>query len=82
MKVIIFMGSLTMGGAERVAITLASYLANNNVCTYLVSFDKNEPSYKIDKNVNFINYQNSHSNKYDGIKRRIKFMCDFFWGFW
>lgn len=78
MKVIIFMGSLTMGGAERVAITLASYLANNNVCTYLVSFDKNEPSYKIDKNVNFINYQNSHSNKYDGIKRRIKFMCEEF----
>ena len=75
MKVVILMGSLTMGGAERVATTLAAYLAEHCIETYLVSFDNKESSYVLSPKVNFINnkVENIHG-KISGIKQRINFM--------
>ena len=75
MKVVILMGSLTMGGAERVATTLAAYLSEHNIETYLVSFDNKESSYKLNPKVNFINnkVKNIHG-KIAGIKQRMNFM--------
>lgn len=75
MRIVILMGSLTMGGAERVATSLASYLANSDVETYLVSFDSKPSSYTLDEKVHFIN--NLDNDKFTGIKgvnKRIKFM--------
>lgn len=75
MRIVILMGSLTMGGAERVATSLASYLANSDVETYLVSFDSKPSSYTLDEKVHFIN--NLDNDKFIGIKgvnKRIKFM--------
>ena len=66
MKIVILMGSLTMGGAERVATSLASYLANSDVETYLVSFDSKPSSYTLDEKVHFIN--NLENDKFTGIK--------------
>lgn len=75
MKVVILMGSLTMGGAERVATTLASYLSEHRVETYLISFDNKESSYTLNKSVNFLNIrENIKSGKISGIKQRLKFM--------
>lgn len=75
MKLVILMGSLTMGGAERVATTLASYLSEHNVKTYLISFDNKESSYTLDKRVNFINNKVAiNSGRIAGIKQRLKFM--------
>lgn len=75
MKVVILMGSLTMGGAERVATTLAAYLAEHCIETYLVSFDNKESSYVLSPKVHFINnkVENIHG-KISGIKQRINFM--------
>lgn len=75
MRIVILMGSLTMGGAERVATSLASYLANSDVETYLVSFDSKPSSYTLDEKVHFIN--NLDNDKFTGIKgvnKRIKFL--------
>ncbi len=77
MKIVILMGSLTMGGAERVATTLASYLSKHDVETYLISFDKNESSYFIETSVHFINNKDcKRTGKYKGIKQRISFLFD------
>lgn len=66
-----------MGGAERVATSLASYLAGNDVDTYLVSFDSKESSYTLDEKVHFINnVDNDKFTGFNGIKHRIKFMFD------
>lgn len=75
MKIVILMGSLTMGGAERVATTLSSYLSKNNVETYLISFDENESSYFIEPSVHFINNKESKKDgRFKAIKQRIKFL--------
>lgn len=75
MKIVILMGSLTMGGAERVATTLASYLSKHDVDTYLISFDENESSYFIEPSVHFINNKDcKKKGKFKGIKQRINFL--------
>lgn len=73
MKIVVLMGALKMGGAERVAVTLSSYLAQK-VDTYLICFDKNKPSYEIDKNIKFINNKENYNGKLSGICGRIKFL--------
>ncbi len=75
MKIAILMGTLHIGGAERVATTLASYLSNHNVDTYLISFANEESSYTLDSKINFIkNKGNMNLNRIKGIRQRIKFM--------
>lgn len=75
MKIAILMGTLQIGGAERVATTLASYLSNHNVDTYLISFANEESSYTLDSKINFIkNKGNMNLNRIKGIRQRIKFM--------
>lgn len=75
MKIVILMGALTMGGAERVATTLASYLSKHNVETYLISLDNKASSYKIDSTVHFINNKDKKEEKRLGaIKQRMNFI--------
>lgn len=75
MKIVILMGSLTMGGAERVATTLASYLSKHNIETYLVSFDDKMSSYVIEDSIHFINNKDvEKKGKLKGIKQRINFL--------
>ncbi len=75
MKIVVLMGSLTMGGAERVATTLSSYLSENGIETYLISFDERESSYTLNPKVKFINNKvKKKCGKIAGIKQRVSFM--------
>lgn len=64
-----------MGGAERVAISLSNFLALNDVDTFLMSFDNQNPSYPINERVNFINnIEKIVDNRKKGFKQRITFL--------
>lgn len=77
MKVVILMSSLTMGGAERVATTLANYLANNGEDVHLISFDNIKSSYPINSNVNFyMNNDKITDNRIKGIIQRFKYFSN------
>ena len=54
MKIIIFMSSLNVGGAERVATSLANYLSSKDIDIYLISFNNLNSSYPLNEKVKFI----------------------------
>ena len=67
------MSALTMGGAERVAISLANYLSEKEEI-YLISFDNQEPSYPLSKKVHlFLNKEKIVNNRLKGFQQRLKF---------
>jgi glycosyltransferase involved in cell wall biosynthesis len=56
MKIAILITSLNTGGAERTAVALANWLANNeNNEVFLINLGKNDNNYEIDEKVNFYN---------------------------
>lgn len=74
MKIVILMSALTMGGAERVAISLANYLSEKEEI-YLISFDNQEPSYALNKKVHlFLNKEKIVNNRLKGFQQRLKFV--------
>lgn len=50
-KIMIFLNSLSRGGAERVSINLASYFSNNNIECVLLTTNTNKEEYDVPKNV-------------------------------
>ena len=75
MRVVILTSSLVMGGAERVAVSLANYLSKRNVETYLMVFDNKESAYCIDDSVNYVkNINNVEKGKLKSFFQRIKYL--------
>ena len=75
MKIVILMSGLKMGGAERVAVSLSNFLANQNIDTFLVCFDNAPSSYQINDNVKFINNPNKVvTSRIKGFRQRTKFL--------
>lgn len=73
MKIAILMSSLTMGGAERVATSLANYLSDKEE-VYLISFDNQEPSYPVNKKVHlFLNKDKKNETRIKNFKERLIF---------
>ena len=62
MKIAIMMPSLCMCGAERVAISLANWLANKGEDVYLISLSSKEKSYKISEKVKVFYKNNTSKN--------------------
>lgn len=74
MKVVLLMSCLTMGGAERVAISLSNYMVKNDIEVHLVSFDKQKPAYSVDDKVRvWLNQENETQKRLKGIRQRIEY---------
>lgn len=74
MKIMICIGKLCKGGAERVVSNLANYLSNNNDITIIV-FQKAKIEYKINSKVKVIELDNKEKYKikiFRNIKRFVK----------
>ena len=78
MKIIIFMSSLNVGGAERVATSLANYLSSKDIDIYLISFNNLNSSYPLNEKVKFINNIDKVTNRIKGFKQRLNFMISTF----
>lgn len=75
MKLTIFIGSLSGGGAERVVCNLSNFLSERHDVTILTMAD-DEPAYKLEKNINRISLlRNGESDNYiiRNLKRVIRF---------
>lgn len=75
MKIVIFIGGLSNGGAERVACNLANYLSNNHSITMLTVSDK-PASYTLNKDIERITLASNeqlHNPLIQNIKRIIRF---------
>ena len=64
MKIVFVIASNSSGGAERVIVTLANYLANNRQKIYLINFDEDSSFYEVSGNVEWIKLR----RKYPMIK--------------
>ena len=74
-KIVIFLSMLGTGGAERVCITLANWIASNTESeVYLITFDKNKNIYEIDEKVHFNSLEVRYSNKIDKVFKRFKLL--------
>lgn len=73
MKIMICIGQLCKGGAERVVSNLSNYLSNNNDVT-LVIFRKTKIEYKIDNNVKVIELDEKEKTKFKIIRNINRFI--------
>lgn len=55
MKVVLTIGGLVFGGAERVMSNIANYLAQQGHEVMLITVHKREPAYELDKRIIFVN---------------------------
>ncbi len=71
MKVAIIVPTLSVGGAERFAVSLANWLACNNVETHFINMSKKENNFDFDEKVTLYNknYTTNNIKKYDVIKK-------------
>ena len=73
-EIVFLMSSLTMGGAERVAVSLANWIVNNtedNVT--FMKFDQKEPAYEIDKKIKVVSLTLTKNDRLYNIIKRFEF---------
>ena len=74
-NIAIFMSGLSMGGAERVAVSYANWLVNNtDTNVYIIKLDQEESAYQVDEKIKIINYDIKYSKfRLKNIINRFKF---------
>ncbi|WP_336776025.1 glycosyltransferase family 4 protein [Paenibacillus sp. MMO-58] len=69
MKIVLLIGGMVYGGAERVMANLANYLCRNNEVT-LISLHEHPCEYELDVKIKFINGVNQRNPMYTAIRLR------------
>lgn len=73
-RIVILMSSLSMGGAERVAVSLANWIVENtNDSITILKFDNNESAYLLNDNVNIINMEYKTRGRIRNVFERFRF---------
>jgi glycosyltransferase involved in cell wall biosynthesis len=63
-KICISVGSISCGGAERVAVNIANDLVAAGNEVFILTLDKKKSLYKIDQRVKILSFENNNKNKF------------------